>query len=174
MPLILGPILFLAFFAYEYLLEPGRLINRIFPLQIAMIPWSLFSRLDTFFLAVINFSSGAALYSAFYFVSIYFTLVAGYPASRSGIQLLYYIPGLGIGSYLAMAACNFWPGQTFWPLWIGSMVEALGIGLLIWAVTTQEAGLVNGIMAVAGLGTGLRFMPGTLVSLLFTRLCGEH
>lgn len=35
------------------------------------------------------------MYSVFYFIGIYFTLVEAYPASRAGINLLYYIPGLG-------------------------------------------------------------------------------
>ena len=36
-----------------------------------------------------------AMYSVFYFIGIYFTLVEAYPASKAGIQLLYYIPGIG-------------------------------------------------------------------------------
>lgn len=40
-----------------------------------------------------------AMFSVFYFISIYFTLVEGYEAGRSGLQLLYYIPGIGCKLY---------------------------------------------------------------------------
>lgn len=33
--------------------------------------------------------------SVFYFIGIYFTLVESYPAGKSGIQLLFYLPGIG-------------------------------------------------------------------------------
>ena len=36
-----------------------------------------------------------ASYSIFYFISIYYILVAGYSTSKAGLELLYYIPGLG-------------------------------------------------------------------------------
>jgi hypothetical protein len=35
------------------------------------------------------------MYSVFYYIGIYFTLVEAYPASKAGVQLLYYIPGIG-------------------------------------------------------------------------------
>ena len=35
------------------------------------------------------------MFSVFYFIGIYFTLVEAYSASRSGIQLLFYLPGIG-------------------------------------------------------------------------------
>jgi hypothetical protein len=58
-PLIIGAICFVLFFVYEYFLEPGRLFSRIFPRQVAMLPYSLFSRSDTLLLAIIQFSAGA-------------------------------------------------------------------------------------------------------------------
>ena len=161
-PLVVGSVLFVLFWVYEYFMEPERVLGRMFRNQVAMIPWKLFERRDTFSLIVINAATGAALYSVFYFVGIYFTLAQGYEASRSGIQLLFYVPGLGGGAYLAMFICNVWPGITFVPLWLGSMLEMLGIGLIVWATTTGSIGVLEGMMAVAGAGTGLRFMPGTL------------
>lgn len=35
------------------------------------------------------------MYSVYYFIGIYFTVVEAYPAGKAGTQLLYYIPGLG-------------------------------------------------------------------------------
>lgn len=40
------------------------------------------------------------MFSVFYFISIYFTLVEGYESGRSGLQLLYYIPGIGCKLYI--------------------------------------------------------------------------
>ena len=94
-PLVVGSVLFIAFFVYEYLLEPGKIIGRTFPNQIAMIPWRLFDRKDVIILAVINAATGAALYSAFYFVGIFWTIVENYNPEKAGLQLLYYTPGLG-------------------------------------------------------------------------------
>jgi MFS family permease len=161
-PLVIGAVLFISFFVYEYFLEPGRIISRIFPHQVAMIPWSLFARKDAFLLAIINAATGAALYSAFYFVGIFWTLVEAYDPGKAGTRLLYYIPGLGIGGYSAMFLCNVWPRQTFFPLSIGSIVEAIGFGVLAYATSTRNATLVSVFMAFSGAGTGVRMMPNTL------------
>jgi MFS family permease len=94
-PLVVGGVLFVLFFCYEYLLEPGRAIGRRFPNQVAMIPWKLFERKDVVLLAIVNAATGAALYSAFYFIGIFWTLVQNYDPIKAGYQLLYYTPGLG-------------------------------------------------------------------------------
>ncbi|GFF29993.1 uncharacterized MFS-type transporter C16A3.17c [Aspergillus udagawae] len=161
-PLIVGGICFVLFFVYEYFLEPGRLFARMFPRQVPMLPYSMFNRRDTIWLAILEFSSGAAMYSVFYFIGIYFTLVEAYPASKAGINLLYYIPGLGAGVYLAVYLCNVYPAQTFFTINTGTIVETTGFALLIWAISTQNTGLINGMMVLAGAGTGLRLMPVNL------------
>ncbi|KAF7128207.1 hypothetical protein CNMCM5793_002749 [Aspergillus hiratsukae] len=161
-PLILGGVCFVLFFVYEYFLEPGRLFARMFPRQVPMLPYSMFARRDTIWLAVLEFSSGAAMYSVFYFIGIYFTLVEAYPASKAGINLLYYIPGLGAGVYLAVFLCNIYPAQTFFTINTGTIVETVGFALLIWAISTQNTALINGMMVLAGAGTGLRLMPVNL------------
>ncbi|KAG5289492.1 MFS multidrug transporter [Histoplasma ohiense] len=161
-PLVSGSILFILFFVWEYYLEPGRVLGRVFPQQTPMVPFPMFKVKDTSLLAILTFATGAALYSVFYFIGIYFTLVEAYPSGRAGIQLLFYIPGIGVGVYLAMFACNAWPAQTFAPLSTGTLVESVGVALITWAVTTRNIPLINGMMAVAGAGTGLRFMPSSL------------
>jgi MFS family permease len=161
-PLVVGGIFFASFFVYEYYMEPGRVLSNMFPNQVAMIPFSLFSRLDSLLLALINAATGAALYSAFYFVGIFWTLVQAYNPAKAGTQLLYYTPGLGVGAYIAMAMCNFFPRQTFFPLWFGSIIEAVGFAVLAWATKERKSTIVNIMMAISGAGTGLRMMPGTL------------
>jgi hypothetical protein len=164
LPLVIGSVLVVVFFIHEYLLGPGRLTSRFFPRQIAMIPSMLFRKKDMSLIMIINFATGVSLVSAFYFISIYWELAEGYSASQAGIQLLYYTPGLGVGVYTAMFLCNVWPAQTFYPLFIGSITEAVGLSLLAWAVSTRRGPLVSGMLALAGAGTGLRFMPVVLHS----------
>jgi hypothetical protein len=161
-PLILGAILCIGFFVYEYLLGPDRLISRIFPNQIPMIPSPLFRKKDTSLLMIINFSAGISLVSAFYFISYYFQLAEGKSSSEAGIQLLYYTPGLGVGVYSAMFLCNKWPRQTFFPLLWGSIVEGVGLALLTYSISIRNQTMVKVFLAVAGAGTGLRFMPVVL------------
>lgn len=61
-----------------------------------------------------------------------------------------------------MYLCNRWPGQTFWPLLLGSVEEAAGLGALTWAVSASRPNFVSGMMVLTGAGTGSRFMPASL------------
>jgi hypothetical protein len=161
-PLVVGGVLVIIFFAHEYLLGPGRFMARVFTRQAAMIPSTLFRKKDTTLLMIINFSAGVSLVSAFYFVSYYWQLAEGYSASKAGTQLLYYTPGLGIGVYATLAMCNYWPKQTFYPLFIGSIIEAVGLAAMTWAISVRNTTLVSVFLAVAGAGTAFRFMPVVL------------
>ena len=161
-PLIIGSIMFFSFFVYEHLMVPGRALSRTFPSQEPMIPLSLFHTKDMSLLTYLNFSTGMAMFSVFYFVGIWFTIVQQYDSSKAGIQLLYYTPGLGVGSYAAMFLCNIWPKQTFWPLFFGSTLEPLGVGMLTWALSNGNVSVVDGMLGFAGVGSGLRIMPGLL------------
>ncbi|KAF2704485.1 MFS general substrate transporter [Pleomassaria siparia CBS 279.74] len=163
-PLAIGGVLVIVFFVHEYLLGPGRLTSRLFPRQMAMIPSELFRKKDMNLILIINFATGVSLVSAFYFISIYWELAEGYSSSSAGVQLLYYTPGLGVGVYSAMFLCNTWPAQTFYPLFLGSIIETTGLSMLTWAVSIRRGPLVNGMLALAGAGTGLRFMPVVLHS----------
>jgi hypothetical protein len=158
-PLVIGSVLFVVFLVFERMLEPGKPVARMFPRVRAMVPWTIIKEKDVTLVCIIAAATGAALYSAFYFIGIYFTLVEGYDSGKSGLQLLYYIPGLGVGVYAAMFFCNVKPRQTFWPLILGSVVETAGISALAYATKSADRTLVNVMMAIAGFGTGIRFMP---------------
>lgn len=127
-----------------------------------MIPASILKAKDVSLVCALQFGSGTALFSVFYFVGIYFTLVEGYRASHAGEQLLFYVPGLGAGVISAIFVCNKWPRQTFWPLYIGTVIETIGIGVICYAVHARRVPLINGMMFIAGAGTGMRFMPANL------------
>ncbi|CAE7012267.1 hypothetical protein PTNB73_00820 [Pyrenophora teres f. teres] len=161
-PFVVGGILCIAFFVYEYLLGPGRAVARLFPQQRPMIPSTLFCRADASLLLVINFSTGISIVSAFYFISYYWQLAEGYSSSKAGVQLLFYLPGLGLGVYSATLLCNKWPRQTYSPLLLGSIVECLGLTLLTYSVYIRNTTMVKIFLAVAGAGTGLRLMPVVL------------
>lgn len=65
-----------------------------------------------------------------------------------------------------MVLCNTWPRQTFLPLLLGSVLEAVGVGLMAWALYFENKSVIFGMMALAGAGTGLRMLPGKLLPLL--------
>lgn len=56
--------------------------------------------------------------------------------------------------------CNVYPRQSWWPLFLGSIVEAAGIAALAYAFSTGVVPTILGIVAFTGVGTGLRMMPG--------------
>lgn len=161
-PLVVGFVLCIAFFGYEYLLGPGRFVARLFPKQVPMIPSTLFRKKDTALLMIINFSAGISLVSAFYFINYYWQLAEGYSPSKAGVQLLYYTPGLGIGAYISAVLCRSEPRQTFFPLLVGSIIEGVGLSLLTYSVSIRHQTNVKVFLAVSGAGTGLRFMPVVL------------
>ncbi|OAP60460.1 hypothetical protein AYL99_05462 [Fonsecaea erecta] len=163
-PIILGAILIVLFLLYEKLLSsPNSFLSRHLPRgTVPMIPSSILSSKDVTLVCFIASGTGAALYSVFYFIGIYFTLVEGFAASHAGTQLLYYVPGIGAGVYIAIFICNVYPRQTFPPLLMGTIIENAGIAVLAYAVKVKNETLVNVMMAIAGAGTGMRFMPSNL------------
>lgn len=101
-----------------------------------------------------------ALYSLFYFISVYFTIVAGYPPAKAGLQLLLYILGVGVGEYAAMYMCNVYPAQTFPQIFIGTgLVIPISLGLLTHALDIRAEGFILGMIALSGFGNGITIMP---------------
>ncbi|KIW66967.1 hypothetical protein PV04_06247 [Phialophora macrospora] len=162
--LIIGSIFVILFLVYEMLLSnDSGFLARLLPRGTTpMIPSSILRSKDVSLVCTIAFSTGSAIYSVFYFIGIYFTLVEAFEASHAGTQLLYYVPGIGVGVYLAIFVCNVYPRQTFPPLLLGTIVETAGISALAYAVKVRNETLVNVMMGVAGAGTGMRFMPSNL------------
>ncbi len=162
--LIIGSVLFILFLVYESLLsDTTGFLARLLPHgTVPMIPSSILRSKDVSLVSIIAFSTGASIYSVFYFIGIYFTLVEAFEASHAGTQLLYYVPGIGVGVYFAIFVCNVYPRQTFPPLILGTIVETAGISALAYAVKARDPTLVNVMMGIAGAGTGMRFMPSGL------------
>jgi len=95
-----------------------------------------------------------------YFSSFYFILIESFTAGEAGRNLIYYTPGLGVGALMAMFACNVWPLRTWFPLALGALLEPLGITLLAVAMSNGNLPWVYGMLALAGAGSGVGFMPG--------------
>lgn len=93
--LVVGGVLTVAWVVYEWAMVPGRTMARTFPAQKAMMPWQLLMQRDIGLLVLINFASGVAMFAVMYYMDLYFTLVQGHSASKAGLGLLYYLPGLG-------------------------------------------------------------------------------
>jgi hypothetical protein len=93
--LVVGGVLGVLFVVWEYLMAPDNALNRRYRNQVPMIPWELLQKKDVLILLYASFSSGVAMYSVLYFCNIYFTMVKLWSADRSGVQLLYFAPGLG-------------------------------------------------------------------------------
>jgi hypothetical protein len=141
---------------------PGQFLARRLPRTIPVVPYHLFHEKDVTLVCIISAATGAALHACFYFASIYFTVVENYDAGKAGLQLLFYIPGTGVGAYTTIIMCNVYPRQTIWPLLLGTTVETGGIAALSWAIRARQKITVNVLMGVAGFGTGVRFMPENL------------
>lgn len=69
---------------------------------------------------------------------------------------------MGVGVYLCSFVCNKWPRMTFPPLFFGTLIEAVGIGMLAWTLYNEQLPGIFGMMALTGVGIGLRFMVAPL------------
>jgi MFS family permease len=94
-PLVIGAVLAVAWVLYEYSMAPPHALSRLFARQRAMIRWELLVQKDVGLLLYINFCVGAAMFAVMYFMDLYFAVVLGQSASKSGTNLLYFLPGLG-------------------------------------------------------------------------------
>ncbi|EXM12495.1 MFS transporter superfamily [Fusarium oxysporum f. sp. vasinfectum] len=158
-PLIAGFLIMFAFIWWQREMEPARRLAKLFPRQRAMIPWQVIKTRDIGLLFFTSFASGMAMYAVMYFCSLYFTMVKHLPANEAGRALLFFVPGIAVGVYIAILMCNNWPRQTWHPIMTGSIIEAVAIALLAWAMWEERDRVVYGMMAMAGVGVGVRFMP---------------
>lgn len=55
--------------------------------------------------------------------------------------------------------CNYSPRQTWHPIMLGAVIEAIGLGVLAWALWKEHDPTVYGMMVLTGVGIGIRLMP---------------
>ncbi|KAF5714907.1 major facilitator family transporter [Fusarium globosum] len=161
-PLVLGIIFASVFCYWEYLLAPGNTMAEKLPWQRAMLPWELISNRDIGLLFYCECATGIGMYAVLYFCNIYFIAVRGYDSDKAGVQLLYFVPGLGVGVYICSFMCNKWPRMTFPCIFLGTLTEAVGLGVLAWAIYANRLSVIYGMMALVGCGSGMRFMASPL------------
>ncbi|POR32304.1 Major facilitator superfamily transporter [Tolypocladium paradoxum] len=160
--LVVGCLFAGCFFVWERMLAPGRILSRKMPWQRPMIPWALLTNRDLGLIFYTECATGMAMFSVLYFCNIYFIAVKGNSSDKAGLQLLYFTPGIGVGVYLCMFFCNRWPRMTFPPLFLGTTIEMVGVGVLAWAIYMDRMATILGMMALVGCGMGLRFMVAPL------------
>ncbi|KAF7716991.1 MFS-type Multidrug transporter [Penicillium ucsense] len=166
-PLIIGAVLTCSWVIYERLMVPGSTISRALPRQRAMVPWDLLVQKDIGLLFLINASIGVSMFAVMYFMNLYFALVEGRSSSSSGLSLLYFLPGLAAGAYMAMFSSNVWPRQTLPPLLFGGVTSAVGITVLAWAIHAGKTKTIYAMMALIGHGVGMRMNPASLHGLAY-------
>jgi hypothetical protein len=161
-PLIAGHLLIALFVVYQRYIAPIRYLSTRLPRTIPIVPYHLFQEKDVTLVCSISAATGAALYACFYLAGIYFIMVESFNAGKAGLQLLLYVPSIGVGVYTAILMCNVYPRQTIWPLLLGTAVETGAVGALSWAISARRKTAMDVLISVAGFGTGIRFMPENL------------
>lgn len=161
-PLVVGLITITVFTWWQRAMTPGRVLARKLPRQQAMIPWKVLRNRDIGLLFFTSAASGMAMYSVLYFCVLYFTLVKHLASEEAGRALLLFVPGIGVGVLMAIFMCNTHPRQTWHPIMAGAVIQVASIGVMPWAMWHERDGVVYGMLALAGVGVGIRFVPGEL------------
>ncbi|OJA11790.1 hypothetical protein AZE42_13064 [Rhizopogon vesiculosus] len=158
--LIIGPVVFVAFAFWEFILEHQQrasVIPALYRVQ-PMLPLELFRSYDICALMYGCFVSGIVMFVMFYFVAIFMTVVTGLPPGQAGVQLLYFAPGMGGGSLLSMRLIKRFR-QPIYPLVAGSIVMTVSLGLIQMSMQKNVQGLVDAFMGIAGFAVGLTGGP---------------
>ncbi|KAH7913480.1 hypothetical protein BJ138DRAFT_1221169 [Hygrophoropsis aurantiaca] len=87
------------------------------------------------------------MFVMFYFVAIFMTVVTGLSPSKSGIQLLFFAPGMTAGFGIVLFHSFDQTLQT--------AIMTAGLGLIQMAMQKNVQGMVDGFMAMTGAGVGL-------------------
>lgn len=159
--LVVGVVLLALFILNEYLLESRnsiRIPSFLRPLYLhatPMIPLEIFKDLDVVICQWNNLSSGMVLFGQFYYIAIYFTIVFSYSPQQAGQQLLYFLPGLGAGTFSAIFLVNYIFHGTKLTIIFGSVTMAAGTGLFSMAVQEKNKPELYGFMVMLGVGVGL-------------------
>lgn len=72
-----------------------------------MIPLYIFKYFDVTVTSFGCVTGGMLMFGCLYFLSIYWTVAAGFQGTKSGTQLLYLSPGLGGGIYASLLLIKY-------------------------------------------------------------------
>ncbi|KZT37965.1 MFS general substrate transporter [Sistotremastrum suecicum HHB10207 ss-3] len=132
----------------------GTAFLRVVP----MLPVPVFQNLDVLVCQYAAFVAGMVMFVCFYFVAIFFTIVSDKSATKAGVDLIFFSPGIGTGVFVAMTLMRKLR-QPKIPIVIGSIILPLALGLISEAINSNKQGELNGFMVLAGVGVGLTFGP---------------
>ncbi|KAI0942729.1 hypothetical protein AcW1_003284 [Taiwanofungus camphoratus] len=112
-----------------------------------MLPLSIFRSLNICIAQYGMFVSGIIMIVMFYFVAIFMIIVMGLSSTNAGVQLIYFAPGLGVGSILqiSMVKCL---RQPKYPIVAGSLIMTVALGLLSMGVERNNKGMIDGHVLV--------------------------
>ncbi|CAG9949369.1 unnamed protein product [Clonostachys rosea f. rosea IK726] len=152
--LVFGFIFIGVFVCWERLMVPGSFLAEKLPRQRPMIPWDILSHRDIGLLFYSEITSGMAMHAVLYYCNIYFIAVKDYTADKAGVQLLYFTPGIAVGILLCSMICSSWPRMTWPAIFLGTLVEAVGIGMMAYALYTESSPTIFGMMALTEQSSG--------------------
>ncbi|KAG8922626.1 hypothetical protein FRC01_013799 [Tulasnella sp. 417] len=122
------------------------------------IPLDIFKSYDVVATSFAAMTGGMVLFAGFYFLAIYFSIVQGYSAEDSGIQLLWFAPGMGGGTVIALIMIRL-VKQPKYPSMIGCTLITVGIGLITSALSKNSPIQLKIYLLLTGIGIGLTFGP---------------
>ncbi|GJJ08984.1 hypothetical protein Clacol_003205 [Clathrus columnatus] len=171
--LVLGGVLALAFIVWEWFAErPSnnqgvdgdekvesasyRKPSWRFPETI--IPLDVFKNYDVCATQFAAFASGMVMLVNFYFLAIFFTIVLNKSPTQSGVQLIFFAPGLGIGTVISIFMIKYLR-QPKIPIIFGTALIPIGLGLLSFGTHINKQSLVDVFLVVCGVGIGVSFGP---------------
>ncbi|KAJ1929420.1 hypothetical protein IWQ60_001165 [Tieghemiomyces parasiticus] len=127
-----------------------------------LIPMHLFAQRNVALGLAAILLLGMVLLGHLYYMPIYFTVVRGESATTAGTKLLPFLLGLVVSSLLSGAFINK-TGRYIPPIWLGSALATLGLGLTSLLDRHSGVGQQVGYLIVFGLGAGLCIQPLLLV-----------
>ncbi|KAI0064182.1 MFS general substrate transporter [Artomyces pyxidatus] len=125
---------------------------------VPMLPLDIFGSWDVIAVSASAFSGGMILLVMFYFLSIFFTIVDGYSATKAGTSLLLFAPGMGAGSILSLSMIAT-TKQPKYPIMLGGIVSVVGLGLVSAGIKTDDQNSIKWALFTTGLGIGLTIGP---------------
>ncbi|KIK96336.1 hypothetical protein PAXRUDRAFT_138657 [Paxillus rubicundulus Ve08.2h10] len=162
--IILGAFSIIFCMAWEIILERKHLspvcTAGIYQAQ-PMLPIEMFSSFDTCITHYGAFVSGIVLFVMFYFVTIFATIVTLLPATQAGTQLLYFAPGLALGTVIAIRMVAILR-QPIYPIVLGFAIMTVSLGLTSMAIQKNNQGEVNGFLAMIAFGIALIASPSAV------------
>ncbi|KAK7019671.1 hypothetical protein VNI00_018016 [Paramarasmius palmivorus] len=118
------------------------------------IPLELFRSIDICTVMAASFAGGMVMIVMFYFVAIFMTVAVGLDPSKAGVQLVYFAPGSGAGTMLAVRMTKRLR-QPKYAIQLGGLILPISLGLISMAIQKNNQNMVNGFLAMAGVGCGL-------------------